>query len=423
MKKINVLMYGYEYPPMISGGLGVACEGLTKELAKHQLNLTFVLPRKGELNVQHMDVKFADWIKKRKKTGEIQYKEVSSNIVSPYDSAIISNMTRTEITRAVKYFSNSELSNKIIDEVEKYEVNAARIAKKVEHDVIHAHDWLSFGAGVAAKKISKKPLISHIHSTEFDRCASDSINEYVYMKEKIGFDESDLIIAVSNLTKNTVVNKYGIDPAKIRVVYNGTSQPEVNVEIPNQLDFIDIAKQKGYKVVLFLGRLTIQKNPEIMLRVAKKLMAYNQKVLFVFCGNGDMENYLIQSAANMGLSDKVLFTGFIKGDQKAKIYNNADVFVMPSYSEPFGIVALEAQAHGVPIIISRQSGVAEIVLNGLKVDFWDENELLNKIYSVLQYPSLQKTLVHQGKREVKTLDWKQPAKKCYEIYREIIKNL
>lgn len=473
---INVLMFGFEFAPYMSGGLGVACEGLTAELIGHNINLTFVLPRTVDIkSTERLKFFFADdeeidhstmlvsskdvFTKSihQKHLSKLRMIAVASGVTSTYDSMFLNDISElTEKQRKVIYtfiasneyehflqtylgkVENSEdlfvtqvhqnnsktLSSSIIQEVERYAANASKVASKVEHDVIHAHDWLSFGAGIEAKRLTKKPLIAHIHSTEFDRSGSNNgINQYIYEKEKIGFEESDLIIAVSNLTKDIVVNKYNIDPRKVKVIHNGNhinvSSQKLssvkNIKIP----FIDQAKKDGAKIVLYMGRLTIQKNPEMMLKAAKSVLATNNKVLFVYAGTGDMQSRLLHLTNEMGLNNNVAFAGFLSGEQRDKMYASADAFIMPSMSEPFGLVALEAQAFGAPVIISKQSGVSEVLKHALKVDFWDEHEFVNKINAVLKYPSLSESLSKNGRKETQQITWKKPAEECYKIYKKL----
>ena len=405
---LRVLMFGWEFPPHNSGGLGVACEGLSEALVEHDLDLLFVLPQRFE--IPDSKVKFV--YPKEGSLKNITYAYVHSNL-NPYISS----------TNRIKQESSGEITVKrdsdkvdLIGEVLKYEARATDIAKQEDFDVIHAHDWLSFGAGIAAKKATGKKLIVHIHATEFDR-SGEHPHPFIFNKEKEGFEAADKIIAVSGYTKNIVVQKYGIPASKVMVVHNGidprrsTSQ---NITEEKLASF----KQQGKKIVLFLGRLTLQKNPDGLLKAAKEVTRLYPNVVFIFAGSGDMQEQLIEEAVGHGLSDKVFFPGFVRGDEKIALFKSADLFVMPSLSEPFGLVALESLLNETPVLISKQSGVSEAVNHALKVDFWDTKDMANKIITVLKYRSLKKTLTENGTREAWEVSWKRAAEKIVDIYKD-----
>ena len=269
---------------------------------------------------------------------------------------------------------------------------------------------------MAAKEVSNKPLIVQLHSTEYDRCGGQNLNPHVYKIEKEGMNAADKIITVSNFTKNIVVDNYDIKPSKISVVHNRINADEYK----NDTEEIFKVKKEGKKIVLFAGRITLQKGPEYFLKVAKRVLSFDQNVLFVMAGSGDMEHKMINEAAVLGISDKVLFTGFLRGTELQKVYRMADIFIMPSVSEPFGIAALESISNGTPVIISKQSGVSEIVNNALKVDFWDIDEMTNKIISVLSYPSLYHTLKENCQKEVSLFSWDFAANECMNLYRNLL---
>lgn len=400
-------MFGWEFPPINSGGLGVACEGLTKALSSKDIKITFVLPKKLDLEVNFLKFAYANEIKNSK------FIAINSEIISPYYN---------HINKLSKLSFNTFLDEyhyDILGEVLRYEYNSIQLAKAQSFDIIHAHDWLSFGAGIKAKEVSGKPLIAHIHATEFDRCASDNINQAIFEKEQEGFKKADKIIAVSNLTKKTVVERYGIAPEKVTVVHNGVEHEEINIESLKQQDLLHAAKESGYKIVLFLGRLTIQKNPDSILHAARKILKHHPKTIFVFAGSGDMERSLIEQAAHFGISDKVIFTGFVRGHQKHRLFRIADVFIMPSISEPFGIVSLEALINGTPVLVSKQSGVSEVLSHALKVDFWDIDEIVNKLYALFRYSTLSDTLKLNGHIEGRRYTWGNAAEKCINIYNEL----
>ncbi|MBU0614780.1 MAG: glycosyltransferase family 4 protein [Nanoarchaeota archaeon] len=393
---MRVLMFGWEYPPLSSGGLGTACYGLTKGLSHHNIDVTFVVPKHIE-NAEHVKIVSAD----SKKIIEID------SIITPY-------MTTLEYKQK-KYHVKSPDSiygKDLFQEVHNYSLKAKEIAKEEYHDVIHCHDWMTFRAGIEAKKISKKPLVVHVHATEFDRTGGNGINQHVYETEKLGMQEADAVIAVSNFTKDKIIEHYGINPDKINVVHNAVEFPETE---PKKEKFgLD-------KVVLFLGRITLQKGPDYFLKAAKKVIDSEPNVTFVMAGSGDMEANIIEKVAEMGIAHKFLFAGFLKGSEVDRAYKMAHLYVMPSVSEPFGIVPLEAMRNNTPVLISKQSGVSEVIDHCLKVDFWDTDEMANKIISTLRYNELHHELSNNGSQEVKKFSWNIPAKKCVDIYNSVIR--
>lgn len=400
-------MFGWEFPPHKSGGLGTACLGLTRAMSKEDVDVTFVLPKKTQIDVDHAKFVFAE--DGRDKVN-IKFRKIDS-IIQPY---ITSDGYIKELDRVGKETIYGE---RLIDEVRRYAQEAKILAMEEDFDIIHAHDWLSFLAGVEAKKVSGKPLVIHFHATEFDRSGGQGANPEVYALERQAMEHADHIISVSGLTKNILVEKYGASPDKVEVIHNGIETPEGN-DLPIMMEEI---KDSGTKIVLYLGRITIQKGPDYFITSAKKVLDhYDGKVLFVVVGSGDMHQQMIDQAADMGISDKVLFTGWFKGDEVTRIFKTADLFVMPSVSEPFGLTPLESALQGTPAIISKQSGISEIMTNALKVDFWDVDEMTNQIISVLKYGSLHKTIVQNAFGEAKRLTWEVPAKKCVDLYKKVI---
>lgn len=405
---MKVLMFGWEFPPFNTGGLGTACYGLTKGLNKKGTEVIFVLPHADPLiKSDFVKIMSADVSKGLKKIG------INSLIKGYMDS----KEYHTEYQKDFIRFGNKKNSiiygENLFEEVQRYAEKARFIATLEDYDVIHAHDWMTYLAGIEAKKVSGKPLVLHIHATEFDR-TGDNPNQYVCDIEKIGFDFADKIVAVSNFTKNKVINHYGIDPNKIEVVHNAV---EFN---DNKFCKEEFKIKDGEKIVLFLGRITIQKGPDYFVYAAKKVLDINPNIKFVIAGSGDMEPFIIEKVAEMGISDKVLFTGFLRGKDIDRAYQMADLYVMPSVSEPFGITPLEAMRNNTPVIISKQSGVSEVISHCLKVDFWDIDQLANKIVSVLNYPELQECLVENGANEVKKFNWELPAEKCIEVYKNCV---
>jgi len=398
MKNPKILMFGWEFPPYNSGGLGTACLGLTRALASENAYIAFVLPRKVDLSVSFAKIIFAAAAKT----------EDEKKMISGYITSIEYSLLREKL--------GSFYGNTLLDEVALYASKAKDIALTENPDIIHAHDWLSFPAGLEAKHATGKPLILHVHATEFDRTGGQGVNQDVYNIEKKTMNEADGIIAVSNFTKEKIVQHYGIIPSKITVVHNGIDEADYHV-LPPQLE--EIKRDGKQKIVLFAGRITIQKGPEYFVQAAKKVLEYYPNVLFVVSGSGDMQQQMMIEAASLGVGDKVIFTGWLRGDDLNSLYQAADLYVMPSVSEPFGIIPLESIVNGTPVIISKQTGVSEVLSHALKVDFWDTDEMANKILGVLQNESLGETLLNESQKEIKKITWKSAAKKVLNIYKNL----
>ncbi|MEM2918803.1 MAG: glycosyltransferase family 4 protein [Candidatus Altiarchaeota archaeon] len=411
MKKIKILMFGWEFPPFSTGGLGTACYGLTKGLVRNGADITFVLPRSSSeiKNEDYMKIISTENFKYKK--GKIKFVRVDS-ILKPY----ISSKEYEEKFGLEKFSEEHRIYGAdLFSEVLRYAKHAREIAKSEDFDIIHCHDWLTFLCGIEAKKVAKRkgkkaPLIVHVHATEFDRTIGNP-NRFVYEIEQKGMEEANYIITVSEYTKNMILKHYNVSPKKIRVVHNSID-PEFR-EIKENFKL----KEK-YKIVIFLGRITIQKGPLHFLWIAKKVLEKDKNVRFIVVGSGDMQQYMIEEAANLGIGDKILFMDFVSGEDVDKAYKFADVFVMPSISEPFGLAALEAVKNGIPAVVSKQSGVIEVLRNCLIADFWDINEMANKILALLKYTALRSVLIEEGLNEVKNFSWDIPAKKCLEIYRK-----
>ncbi|MBL8990397.1 MAG: glycosyltransferase family 4 protein, partial [Phycisphaerae bacterium] len=296
----------------------------------------------------------------------------------------------------------------LISASERYARMVLALTRGERFDVVHAHDWLTFPAGIAAARATGRPLVVHVHSTEFDR-AGDGVNQRVYEIERRGMVSAMRVICVSELTKGIVVRRYGIDASRVDVVYNGIENSRLQ---PHAGDRI----QKGDRIVLFLGRITMQKGPEYFIAAAKKVLEKVPEAKFIVAGSGDMELRMVELAAEMGIGHRVLFTGFLRGADVDRVYRMADCYVMPSVSEPFGIAPLEAIRNDVPTIISKQSGVSEVLTHALKVDFWDTHEIANKIVAVLRHPPLGQTLRQHGALELHRLTWEGAAKACEQTY-------
>lgn len=427
---MNVLMFGWEFPPHISGGLGTACYGLTRGLAQlDNTHVTFVVPKVfGDENPTTIELIGANQVPISQKEitfdniqGKIDYYEVGSQII-PYvgedefwqlKSKKYAKKTRfVETDQGYKIDFSGQYGTNLLEEIHNYALVAEVIAKNNHFDLIHAHDWLAYPAGIAAKKVTGKPLVIHVHATDFDR-SGDDVNPRVYAIEREGMEVADRIIVVSSLTKNTVIEKYGIDPQKITVVYNAVEPlgDETQTMLP---------KGMNEKIVTFLGRITMQKGPDYFIEAANLVLKKMDNVHFVMAGSGDLMDSMVARIAELGIAHKFHFTGFLRGGDVTQMFRMTDVFVMPSVSEPFGIVPLEAMQSNVPVIISNQSGVAEIIQNAIKIDFWDIYAMADAIYGLLNYSALSEHFKENGKTEVDGLTWLNSAKNVEKVYRKTL---
>jgi glycosyltransferase involved in cell wall biosynthesis len=425
--EMKTLMLGWEFPPYISGGLGTACYGLTKALSKAGVQITFVLPRANKIvpmgNLNLLSAQGNLSVVQFPGLQNVAFFTVASTLrpyITHLKNKIQQQIAAIRSNRQLSWHSQwSDLiehySGDLFSEVMYYAAKAVQIAECADFDVIHAHDWMTFPAGIAVAQISSKPLIVHVHSTEFDR-SGEHVNQTIYNIERQGMNAAEEIITVSDYTKNIIINRYDIAQDKIEVVYNGI---ESNGELGSVSLQTQAIPEKSDKIVLFLGRITMQKGPEYFLAAAKKVLEKVKNVKFVMAGNGDMMYRMVELAAQMGIGQKVTFTGFLHGSDVNKIYQMADLYVMPSVSEPFGIAPLEALDQNVPVLISKQSGVAELLTHALKVDFWDINEMANKIIAVLKRPALRQSLRENGKREVQRFRWEDSAAKVLKIYQKV----
>ncbi len=399
---MKVLTFGWDFPPQTTGGLGVACQGLTRELAHTGVEVIFVLPRSQEVQGTGKFI-FAD-VEKTLKTREVTSSLVpylgSQTIIDVYDS-----------------FGRRKIySRTILEEVHAFAHKAAQIAKEEDFDIIHAHDWTSYLAGVAAKRATGKPLVLHVHATAFDQAASDNIDPEVFKIEKEAFEYADCIVTVSDFTKRIIVEKHNAEESKIEVVHNGcdTTEPTMHPKALEEL------RAQGKKIVLYHGRITIQKGVDYFIDAARRVIDTDPNVIFVISGKGDMMAQIMHKVGYLGLSSHVIFAGALWYEERDQMYQSVDLVVMPSVSEPFGLVPLEAMQHGTPALISKQSGVSEVLSHVLKVDFWDTDEMANMILSALRYPVMRRQLVQEGKHELKRLSWKHAAAKVIALYRRLV---
>ena len=428
---MKVLMFGWEFPPHISGGLGTASYGLTKGMSKIPgMQIKFVVPKAyGDEDQSRMRIVGANDIVISKRLvnyesflREIEYVVINSRIIpytdpDEYYTAVkeakeegrpfIYTNFRGKIPFTGKYGGN------LYQEIANYAVIASVLAEDNDFDVIHAHDWLTFPAGIAAKRVSGKPLVIHVHATDFDR-SGGSVNPAVFDIEMKGMRNADKIIAVSNLTRNTIIEKYGISPDKVVTVHNA-------VEPLQESEKLMLGKNINDKIVTFLGRVTLQKGPEYFVEAAYKVLQKMDNVRFVMAGSGELLNRMIMRAASLRIANKFHFTGFLKGDDVYRMFSISDVYVMPSVSEPFGISPLEAMQSNVPVIISHQSGVSEVLQYAMKVDFWDIDAMADAIYGLLNYSALSDMFKTYGKEEVENMKWENSAIKVNEVYHSVVK--
>ena len=422
-------MFGWEFPPHISGGLGTACYGLTKGLSYHGVDVALVVPKafgdEDERNVRilnasdvEIDIRNSEMFHY---SNEISYIEINShllpyiglddyfNVVNQLESGVFAQESISKEKR--RYIFSGGYGHNLMEEVNKYALVAAEIAQTEEFDIIHAHDWLTYRAGIAAQRVSGKPLVVHIHATEYDRSGENNRNDIVYNIEKEGMEAANMVCAVSNLTRNIVIEKYNIPENKVVTLHNAVE--------PNSHN-INSQKHLKEKIVTFLGRVTFRKGPEYFVETAKKVLEKDDNVRFVLAGDGDMMPRVIERVAELGISDKFHFTGFLRGEDIDKMFGMSDVYVMPSISEPFGISPLEAMQSNVPVIISKQSGVSEVLQYAIKVDFWDIDATADAIYGILHYPALSHIFSVKGNEEVNNLKWEHVGSKLKSLYQSLL---
>ena len=418
---MRILMFGWEFPPRMSGGLGTACFGMTTALAGLGHQITFVLPQPGEASVApFLDIVSAsDYPAADRRKGEpapIQQPAIRPvpSLLSPY---LTGESYREMYLSEGKRFPERRgvYGPDLIAEVTRYGLAGSAIAGDIAFDIIHAHDWMTVPAALNARRISGKPLILHIHSLEYDR-SGDNVNPAIQAIEREGLDRADRIIAVSHRTRRMIEELYGIDPGKIAVVYNAVTRAEAGR--------IYRIERRGTprrdRMVLYLGRITYQKGPDYFVEAAALVLKALPEVRFVMAGAGDMMGQMIELVGSRGIGNRFHFTGFLQGEEIERIFSLSDLYVMPSVSEPFGISPLEAMLYDVPVIISRQSGVAEILKHALKVDFWDIRDIASKIIAVLKYPALAGEMTQKAQEELRKIRWETAAERIAEIYRHVI---
>lgn len=423
---MRVLMFGWEFPPHISGGLGTACHDMTRALVQHGAQVVFVIPRMGgQSRTSHVELVAASEV--TPPDGERTVDEflkrldirIVDSILRPYlndlDYQHLLVETETQIAHRLGARSILEpvgpYGQNLLAEVARYSEAAEAIARTTPFNVIHAHDWMTFLAAIRAKRISGKRLVVHIHALEFDRSGPKG-NPDVFAIEKLGMEAADHVIAVSHYTRNLILEQYGIHPDKVSVVHNAVSRREID-------RVYHIRRPRADKVVLFLGRITFQKGPDYFVEAAARVLARMPNVRFVMAGVGDMLPRLIERVGQLRLGNRFHFTGFLRGQDVERMYAMSDLYVMPSVSEPFGISPLEAMVYDVPVIVSRHAGVSEVLAHALKVDFWDVEDMASKILAVLKYPALSRELLRNGRKELKAIRWDVAAERILALYNRL----
>lgn len=422
---MKVLMFGWEFPPHILGGLGTASYGLTKGLSvQPDMQITFCIPKPwGDEDQSFMQIigmnsvpiawRDPSWEQVQERVGKYMdpqlYFDLRNHIYADFNYMHVNDLGCME-------FSGRYPDN-LHEEINNYSIVAGVVARQQEYDIIHAHDWLTYPAGIHAKQVSGKPLVIHVHATDFDR-SRGNVNPTVYSIEKDGMDHADCIMCVSELTRQTVINHYHQDPNKCFAMHNAVYPLADHLQAI--VDQRKPASERKEKVVTFLGRITMQKGPEYFIEAARKVLERTHNVRFCFAGSGDMMNAMIELAASYGIADRCHFPGFMKGAQVFECFRDSDVYVMPSVSEPFGISPLEAMQSGVPTIISKQSGCAEILDKCIKIDYWDIDAMSDAMYSLCTNPALHQYLQEEGKKEVDGITWEKVGVKIRALYEKTI---
>jgi len=444
---MRILMLGWEFPPFISGGLGTACHGLTRALSRLQAEILFVLPKAlgsaGPAATDRLDSALSGerpmhsrlW---PRSAGfeRVTFAAASSALPSPYPPAALTGRSTvipaadvckqppvarplaTRVARPPLLVVGAGLDGgydgDLLSKIRRYVERCVELSRGQQFDLIHAHDWVTFPAAKAIADLSGRPLVVHIHATEFDR-SGERIHQAIYDIERFGMHAAAKVIAVSGRTKDTVVRRYGVAPAKVEVIHNGIDRDGADgAPLAERADAKD-------KVALFLGRITMQKGPEFFVRAAARVARKLDRVRFVMAGSGDLAPAMRALVSAIGLEDRFEFPGFLQGAEVERAYRMADVYVMPSVSEPFGITALEAVRCGVPVILSKNSGVAEVLREGaLKVDFWDVELMADMMLALLRHPQLGRALCRRAAAEIRAMTWRAAAQKCLRVYQETI---
>jgi glycogen synthase len=398
---MKVLMLGWELPPHHVGGMGVACYQMCQELSYSGIDIEFILPFSAEFDIDFMKVTPAH-------NQSVEEFAIAGGV---YDASWFTKKKVTKLDLGTLDLRRQH---------DRYAHNVAKLAETKEFDIIHAHDWLTFKAGMMAKLVTGKPLIVHVHATQYDQSAGNHGNPEAREIEYQAFNMADQVFAVSNYTKNVIIREYGIDPDKVHVVHNSMEIGQDIDESHNLHRYLEMMKQSGYKVVVNIGRMTIQKGLTHLLESAQKVISKDPKVLFLIAGGGEQQEELIRLAAHYRISSNIIFESWVSGKKWRDTYRIGDIFIMPSVSEPFGLTALEAIGFGTPVIVSKQSGVGEVLQNCFKVDFWDTDEMADMILSLTQHDSLSNTMWLNSYHEYKNQSWAKSARTMTERYHHTV---
>lgn len=434
---MKILMFTWEFPPLISGGLGMACYGMVKALLELGIKIDLVLPTREEVyfplrevgDVDTLPAVFLDpqkhsMFKAKTFLNSIERMDFIGINERPESYFQLAEIRRYAVSLKKEYWLSETVSleeqdlwqqmtknligeEDLIRKVQEYTLRAERMAKLLDYDMIHAHDWLTYPAGMLARKISSKPLVVHIHATEFDRAGGPG-DERIHKIEHAGMTYADKVIAVSKYTAQMIMSRYRIDTGKISIVHNAFTIPEDAV----------LSKERIFNgpVILFLGRITLQKGPDYFLDMAQRVLQTHPDARFIMAGTGDMSRKLLRRSASLRLKNRFLFTGFLNRKQVESVLRASDIYVLPSVSEPFGISPLEAMAYGITSIISKQSGVAEVVKHAFKIDFWDVDLWVETINHLIEHPDYRAKMGIEGMREVNKIQWDEAADKIRQIY-------
>ena len=438
---MKILMFTWEFPPLISGGLGMACYGMAKALLSQGIKIDLVLPTKElvyfplreESDADTLPAVFIEPEKHKEYTKRtfstmherLEYIGISAhpesyfnlNEIKDYVTSIKKTSWLTETVTTKEHNIWKEMTAHLIGEedlirkVQEYTLRAHRFAEILDYDLIHAHDWLTYPSGILAKQISRKPLIVHIHATEFDRAGGPG-DERIHKIEHLGMTYADKVIAVSQYTAQMIMSRYRIDTAKIRIIHNAFTVSEATLH----------NKKRIFKgpTILYLGRVTLQKGPDYYLDMADKVLKVHPEARFILAGTGDMQRQILRRSAALRLKNRFLFTGFLNRKQVERILQAVDIYVLPSVSEPFGISPLEAMAYGITAIISKQSGVAEVVHNAFKIDYWDIDLWAETINHLIENPEECTKIGMEGRKEVQKIQWDEAADKIRQLYAETL---
>ncbi len=426
---MRILMFGWEFPPFISGGLGTACYGMTRHLAESGEEVVFVMPKaQGVMPREGYQILSADDVSRQKRQGDFPLPDSVS--VLTVETSLIPYIENREYARLIQQYQGSiprkgegspsiislsgHYAQNLFEEVQRFAEVGWHLGQKPDFDVIHAHDWMTFPAAIAAQKGSGRPMIAHVHATEFDR-TGDHPNEKIYQWEKIGMDHADRIVAVSHRTKQTLIDRYAVPEEKIDVVHNAVSHEKL-------VDPSTIHKGFREKLIIFVGRVTLQKGPEYFLRAAAQVLKDHPNYRFVMCGAGDMLPRMIEEAASLRIQNRFHFTGFLRGAAVDRLYSMADLFVMTSVSEPFGLTPFEAMRYEVPVIVSKQAGASELLPKQVQVDFWDLDRLAKMMVDFCENRSLHTELMATQQETLQGMSWRKVAEQLKTIYRKVLQS-